>query len=200
DAAVAALKLRYRLLPYLYSAAVTSARTGTPMMRALLVDSPDDPAAWSEELAYRLGHDLLVAPMIDPDGSRTVYLPAGESWVDWWTGEVHTGGRYLRVTTPLAQIPLFARHGALIPVTRVPDFVGDAPFDDLTLLSFGAAGGTATIHDVNGDTSVTAVRAGDTFAVTVAGPAPVRRVEFAPVAGDTAPPTITVNGAVVPGD
>jgi len=199
-AAVAALKLRYKLLPYLYSVAVDSARTGTPMMRALLVDSPDDPAAWSEELAYRLGHDLLVAPMIDPDGSRTVYLPAGESWVDWWTGEVHTGGRYLRVTTPLAQIPLFARHGALIPVTRVPDFVGDAPFDDLTLLSFGAAGGTATIHDVNGDTSVTAVRAGDTFAVTVAGPAPVRRVEFAPVAGDTAPPTITVNGAVVPGD
>ncbi len=200
EIAVAAVKLRYRLLPYIYSAAVTSARTGEPMMRALLVDTPDDPAAWSEELAYRLGRDLLVAPMIDPDGTRAVYLPAGESWVDWWTGEVHAGGRYLRVTSPLAQIPLFVRHGALIPVAPVTDFAGDAPFDDLTLLSFGGEGGTTTIHDVNGDTTVTAERVGDTFAVTVAGPAPVRRVEFAPVAGATAPSTVTVNGAAVSGD
>ena len=200
EIAVAAVKLRYRLLPYIYSAAVTSARTGEPMMRALLVDTPDDPAAWSEELAYRLGRDLLVAPMIDPDGTRAVYLPAGESWVDWWTGEVHAGGRYLRVTSPLAQIPLFVRHGALIPVAPVTDFAGDAPFDDLTLLSFGGEGGTTTIHDVNGDTTVTAERVGDTFAVTVAGPAPVRRVEFAPVAGATAPSNVTVTRAAVSGD
>src|SRR5690606_8714417 len=147
-----------------------------------------------------LGRDLLVAPMIDPDGTRAVYLPAGESWVDWWTGEVHAGGRYLRVTSPLAQIPLFVRHGALIPVAPVTDFAGDAPFDDLTLLSFGGEGGTTTIHDVNGDTTVTAERVGDTFAVTVAGPAPVRRAEGAPVPAPTAPSTVAVPRAAVSGD
>ncbi len=82
-AAVDALRLRYRLLPYLYSAALTSARTGVPMLRALLVDTPDDPAAWNEELTYRLGDDLLVAPMTDPAGSRDVYLPTATGG---WTG------------------------------------------------------------------------------------------------------------------
>jgi alpha-D-xyloside xylohydrolase len=194
-AAVASLRLRYRLMPYLYSAAVDAARTGAPMMRALLVDSPADPAAWTEELAYRLGTDLLVAPMIDPDGSRTVYLPAGESWVDWWTGEVHEGGRHILVSKPLDQIPLYARRGALIPVTGVADLVGEAPFEEITLLSFGGGPGRALIHDVNGSTVVVAVRDGDRFTVTTDGPAPVRRVEFPPVAGATPPVDATINGA-----
>lgn len=192
EAAVAALRLRYRLLPYLYSAAVTSSRTGEPMLRALLVDSPQDPAAWGEELAYRLGRDLLVAPMTDPDGTRTVYLPAGESWVDWWTGAVHPGGRHLRVSKPLDQVPLFVRFGALIPVAPVADTVGDGPFPDLTLLSFGAAAGTARIHDVDGTTTLTATRDGDAFTVSVDGPAPVRRIELPPVEGATPPSTVTL--------
>jgi alpha-D-xyloside xylohydrolase len=194
-AAVAALRLRYRLMPYLYSAAVDAARTGAPMMRALLVDSPDDPGAWTEELAYRLGTDLLVAPMVNPDGSRTVYLPAGESWVDWWNGEVHEGGRYLQVSKPLEQIPLFVRRGALIPVAPVADTVGDGPFEEITLLSFGAEPGRTVLHDVDGSTELVAARAGDRFTVTVDGPAPVRRVEFPPVAGAMVPPDVTIDGS-----
>lgn len=191
-AAIEAVQLRYRLLPYLYSVAVTSARTGVPMMRALLVDSADDPSAWGEELAYRLGPDLLVAPMIDPGGARTVYLPANSSWVDWWTGEVHPGGRHLRVRKPLHQIPLFVRQGALIPVTPVRDAVGDGPFPEITLLSFGGQNAATTIHDVDGETRVTATRDGDVFTVTVDGPALVRGVELPALAGAPAPPTVTV--------
>jgi alpha-D-xyloside xylohydrolase len=194
-AAVESLRLRYRLMPYLYSAAVDAARTGAPMMRALLVDSPADPAAWTEELAYRLGTELLVAPMVVPEGSRAVYLPAGEEWVDWWTGEVHPGGVHVRVTKPLEQIPLYARRGALIPVARAGETVGDGPFEDITLLSFGAVAGRTAIHDVNGTTEVVAERAGDRFMVTTTGPAPVRRVEFPPVAGTTPLPHVTINGA-----
>lgn len=198
-AAVEALRLRYRLMPYLYSAAVTAARTGAPMMRALLVDSPDDPAAWGEELAYRLGSDLLVAPMTDPDGSRGVYLPAGESWVDWWTGTVHEGGRHLRIREqPLDRIPLLARHGALIPTAPVGDTVGEAPFPEITLLSFGAEPARTVIHDVDGDTVITAARDGDTFVVTATGPARVRRVELPAVAGTTPPRSTTINGTRLP--
>lgn len=193
DAAIEALRLRYRLLPYLYSAAVTSARTGIPMLRALLVDSPDDPTAWHEELAYRLGPDLLVAPVFDPTGERTVYLPAGESWVDWWTGEVHQGGQHLRLSAPLGQIPLFARHGALIPVTELGDTVGDGPFPEITLLSFGGEPGRLVIHDVNGDTEVTADRDGDAYSVSATGPARVTRVEFPPVAGEAPPSHLTIS-------
>src|SRR6185436_1964861 len=172
--AVEAIRLRYRLMPYLYSAAVESAATGAPLMRALLVDSPDDPAAWLADLEYRLGRDLLVAPMTDPDGTRTVYFPDGE-WVDWWSGEVRPGHRHASVTQPLTRVPLFARRGAVIPVTEVRDTVGDEPFADITLLCFDVTETARTvIHDVNGPTTVAAVRDGDRLQITVDGPADVR--------------------------
>jgi alpha-D-xyloside xylohydrolase len=196
SAAIEAIRLRYRLMPYLYTAAVRAARTGAPMMRALLVDSPDDPGAWLADLEYLLGPDLLVAPMTNPDGERHVYLPDGR-WVDWWTGAVLAGGGYRRVTKPLEQIPLFVRHGALIATTQVRDTVGDGPFPDVTLLSFGAATTGTTLSDVDGDTRVSAVRSGDSFTVTVDGPARVTGIEFPVVDGATAPTSVTING--VPG-
>jgi alpha-D-xyloside xylohydrolase len=192
--AIEALRMRYRLMPYIYSAAVDSARTGAPMMRALLVDSPDDPGAWAAELEYRLGPDLLVAPMVDPDGIRQVYLPAGD-WVDYWTGAVHSGRRYLPVSKPLHQIPLFVRLGALIPVVPVMDSIGDGPFTDVTVVSWGAVDGGTVIRDTDGDTVVTATRSADRFEVTVDGPKPIRRIAFATVEGASSPAEITVNGA-----
>ncbi|MFI6476754.1 TIM-barrel domain-containing protein [Nonomuraea sp. NPDC050663] len=114
--AIAALKLRYRLMPYILKAARDAAATGAPMMRALCVDYPEDPVSWQADLEYLLGRDLLVAPMISPDGTRQVYLPHGE-WVDYWTHEVLIGGRYVQVTKPLDQIPLFVRSGAVIEET-----------------------------------------------------------------------------------
>lgn len=194
-AAVAALRLRYRLLPYLYSAAVTSARTGVPMLRALLVDSPDDPAAWAAELEYRLGPDLLVAPMINPQGGRHVYLPAGD-WVDFWTGEVIVGGRHRRVDPPLDQVPLFVRYGALIPVAPPADRVGDAPFTDVTLVSWGGVEASTTVHDVNGDTTVRAHRSDAEFRVETEGPLPVTGIAFAPVRGARPPSRLLLNGQV----
>ncbi len=193
-AATHALRLRYELMPYLYSTAVASARTGEPVMRALLVDSPDDPAAWQADLQYRLGTDLLVAPMIDPGGTRHVYLPDGQ-WVDWWTGQLHHGRQHLQITTDLQHIPLFARHGALIPTTDAQDTVGDQPFTDLTLLSIGAATSHTVVHDTNGDTTIHAQRDGDTYHVTTDGPARVGSVRFAPVHGASTPTSVTINAS-----
>jgi alpha-D-xyloside xylohydrolase len=192
-AAVAALRLRYQLMPYVYSAAVEAARTGLPMLRALLVNFPEEPAAWHADLEYLLGPDLLVAPMTDPDGTRQAYLPAGD-WIDFWTGMVHPGGRYLRVSKPVEQVPLFVRYGALIAVTEVRDTVGDRPFDPISLVSWGAATAAATIHDVDGDTSVRATRQGEAFEVHTEGPAVLRRLAFAAVEGAVAPSVVTING------
>jgi alpha-D-xyloside xylohydrolase len=180
-------------MPYIYSTAADSARTGAPMMRALLVDSPDDPAAWTAELEYRLGLDLLVAPMIDPDGHRQVYLPSGY-WVDYWTGAVHSGQRYLPVSKPVDQIPLFVRYGALIPMAPPAETLGDAPFADVTVVSWGAVDGRTVIRDTDGDTVVTATRSGDRFEVTVRGPKPVRRIAFATVEGAAPPAQVVIDG------
>ena len=175
---VEALRLRYRLMPYIYSCAVESARTGIPLMRALLVDHPADPAAWGAELEYLLGPDLLVAPMHDPSGERDVYLPAGR-WIDHWTGETHEGGRYLRVSAPLERIPLFVRHGALIPVLSDQDTVDDGPFDGVTVVSWGGTDARAVVRDVDGDTDLVAVREGDTLRISREGPLRVRDATLA---------------------
>lgn len=175
---IEALRLRYRLMPYIYSCAVESSRTGIPLMRALLVDHPDDPAAWGAELEYLLGPDLLVAPMHDPSGERDVYLPAGR-WVDHWTGETHEGGRYLRVSAPLERIPLFVRHGALIPVLSDQETVDEGPFDGVTVVSWGGTDARTVVRDVDGDTELVAVREGDTLRVTREGPLRVRDATLA---------------------
>jgi alpha-D-xyloside xylohydrolase len=181
-AAVDAVRLRYRLMPYLYSTAVQSARTGAPMMRALLVDNPEDPAAWLADLEYRLGPDLLVAPMTDPSGARPVYLPAGD-WVDWWTGEVLAGRQYVTVRQPLERIPLFVRRGAVIPVVEPGDTVGDGPFAGITLLCCDVADTRTHIRDVNGDTELIATRHGNRLVITVDGPADIQGAESLPVQG-----------------
>lgn len=191
--AVAALRLRYRLLPYLYSAAVASARTGAPMMRALLVDAPDDPAAWTAELEYLLGPDLLVAPIVTPDGERHVYLPDGD-WIDFWTGDVIAGGRHRRISAALDRIPLFVRYGALVPTVPARETIADGPFTDLTVVSWGGVDGRTVISDVDGDTVVTATRTGDTLEITVDGPAPVRRIELPAVRGATVPARVLIGG------
>ncbi|MBP2706625.1 alpha-xylosidase [Microbispora sp. RL4-1S] len=177
QAAKAALRLRYRLMPYIYSAAVTAAETGAPMMRALCVDFPDDPVAWRADLQYMLGTDLLVAPVTSADGTQKVYLPSGV-WVDFWTGEELGGGRYITVSPPLDQIPLFVRHGALIPVTEPGDTVADDP--RITLLAFGVPEGESrtTIRDLDGDTTVTATRDGDRLVVASEGPKRIEGVDF----------------------
>ena len=196
-ATVAALRLRYRLLPYLYSAACASAQTGAPLMRALLVDSPDDPHAWTADLEYRIGRDLLVAPMTTPEGTRTVHLPRGE-WIDYYSGVVYRGGRDLRVTVPLDRIPLFVRYGALIPMLEQTSSVPDGPFPAVTLVSWGGRTSETVLRDVDGQTSIAAVRFGDRFDVRTAGPGRITSVTFAAVRGTQPPDTIWLNDASVP--
>jgi alpha-D-xyloside xylohydrolase len=114
-------RLHNALLPYLLSANAESARTGLPIMRHLVLESPDDPAVLSLDDQYLLGPDLLVAPVLAPgERRRYLYLPRGH-WVDFWTGESHLGGGHVEVEAPLGRIPLFVRHGSPIPVS--PDTV-----------------------------------------------------------------------------
>ncbi|MFY1576547.1 TIM-barrel domain-containing protein [Verrucosispora sp. WMMD703] len=195
--AVAALRLRYRLMPYLWSAAVQAARTGVPMMRALLVDTPQDPTAWTTDLQYRLGTDLLVAPVTDASGERDVYLPVGDDWFDAATGELHPGGRHLRVRVPLSRLPLYVRRGALLPLVAPQATVGDGPFREVTLVCWGAVEGRTVVHDVAGDTSIEAVRDGDELRIQTRGPLLVGQLALAGVGDADRPARSLLNGAAV---
>jgi alpha-glucosidase len=115
----AALDLRYRLMPYVYSAFVLASETGDPVQRPLVYDFQDDRHARETEDAYLFGDALLVAPVLQPgQTARHVYLPQG-TWVDWYTGERHAGGQFITAAAPLERIPLFARGGHVIPTYPV---------------------------------------------------------------------------------
>lgn len=109
------LRLRYRLLPYLYTTAWQTARTGWPMVRPLFWLDPADEALWDVDDAFLLGDVLLVAPVVQPGAvCRRVRLPKGR-WIDFWTDAVHEGGKEIEVEAPLSRIPVFARSGTVMP-------------------------------------------------------------------------------------
>jgi alpha-glucosidase len=111
-----AIRLRYRLLPYLYAAFVHASESGEPVQRPLVLDHQHDPVARDVDDQYLLGRDLLVAPVTEPGATaRQVYLPAG-GWYDWHTGERVAGGGWRLVPTPMDRIPLYARAGAVVPM------------------------------------------------------------------------------------
>jgi alpha-glucosidase len=111
-----ALALRYRLLPYIYSAFVAASETGAPVQRPLVFDFQNDRQAWENDDEYLFGEALLVAPVMAAGcTARHVYLPPG-TWVDFYTGERHMGGAVITASAPAERIPLFARGGYVIPL------------------------------------------------------------------------------------
>jgi alpha-D-xyloside xylohydrolase len=126
------LKLRYRLLPYIYTEAVKSAETGLPMVRPLALTHQDDPTTRSLDQQYMFGDDFLVAPVFREDGRAEVYLPAGE-WIDFWTKERLTGPRWLRVTARLDTLPVWVRGGAIVPFGPEMRYVDERPLNPLTI-------------------------------------------------------------------
>ncbi|MEF3402758.1 NPCBM/NEW2 domain-containing protein [Agromyces sp. CCNWLW203] len=113
------LQLRQRLMPYIYTLAEESHRTGVSMMRSIALEYPNDPGAYSVEAnnEFLLGEDYLVAPVFtDSDVRNGIYLPAGDRWVDYWTGTVHEGGKVVNgYSAPLDTLPIFVRAGAVVP-------------------------------------------------------------------------------------
>ena len=111
-----AIRLRYRLLPYLYAAFVTATETGAPVQRPLIFDHQDDVTVRDIDDEYLLGTDLLVAPVVSAGmTARQVYLPAGE-WFDWHSDAPVAGRSFHVAPTPMDRIPIFARAGAVIPM------------------------------------------------------------------------------------
>ncbi|MFN8092064.1 MAG: glycoside hydrolase family 31 protein [Vicinamibacteria bacterium] len=110
------LKLRYELLPYVYSLAHATRETGAPYMRALFMDFPNDPKVADVRDEYMFGPAFLVAPVTEQGVTRrSVYLPAGTDWFDYWTSERHPGGRTVEVAAAIDTLPLFVRAGSIVP-------------------------------------------------------------------------------------
>jgi alpha-glucosidase (family GH31 glycosyl hydrolase) len=119
------LELRYRMLPYLYSAVHECATTGMPIMRALWLHFPDDSKAVECGDQYLWGSSVLVAPVVEKGAmTRRVYLPRS-TWYDFWTGERLEGGREISRPVDLETMPLYVRAGSILPLGPVKQFTAE---------------------------------------------------------------------------
>lgn len=127
------IELRYRLLPYLYSAVAQAREYGRPIIRPLFTAEPHNPNLRTVDDCFLLGDAMLVAPVLQEGAvSRTVYLPSGE-WYDFWTNECLDGGQVIEITAPLERLPLFVMAGAAIPMWPDMLFANEKPIETLAL-------------------------------------------------------------------
>lgn len=152
--------LRYRLAPYLYSAAYETHLTGVPMLRALLLEYPDDPTVLEIGLEYMLGASLLVAPVFDQDDQR-VYLPQGR-WAELLTGRFLEGERWTRPQKTLERIPVYLRENSVVPIQSTDvQYIADENFSSLTALVNLSSHFDAVLYDDDAQYRFSASLAGD---------------------------------------
>jgi alpha-glucosidase (family GH31 glycosyl hydrolase) len=144
------LELRYRMLPYLYSAVRECATTGMPIMRALWLHYSDDPVAVSRGDEYLWGRDVLVAPVVEKGAtSRKVYLPYG-AWYDFWTGERIEGGVEINRAVDLDTMPLYIRAGSILPLGPVKQYTGEKVDQPLTITVYPGADASFLLYEDDG--------------------------------------------------
>ena len=122
------LNLRYSLIPYLIREGEKSVSSGFPVLRALIFHHDDDPVCWHIDDEFYLGDSFLVAPVLNSEGKRNVYLPEGE-WTDFWSGDIIKGPVWLKnISSPIDKIPVYVKTGSEIPV--YPEIVQSTKFMD----------------------------------------------------------------------
>jgi alpha-D-xyloside xylohydrolase len=131
------VEMKYTLMPYVYAQAKECTQKGLPMLRALFVDFPDDPGAWSVEDEYLFGSDILVAPLFENVPDRKVYLPHG-NWIDYQTGKSYAGGWH---TIKAGKIPvvMLVRDGAVIPRIKLAQSTMFMNWSEIDLVVFASA-------------------------------------------------------------
>jgi len=125
------IELRYRLMPYFYSAFWEHNRYGFPILRPLVMQEQEVDINHFRQDEFTFGDKILVCPVMDPGvKTRTVYLPKGD-WYHYWTHEKLKGGAELVVETPLDSMPIFVKAGSVIPESPVMQYVGEKQIDEL---------------------------------------------------------------------
>lgn len=157
DAIKGAIELRYRLIPYIYSAAADVYRNDGTVMRMLAFDYRTDRTATAVRDQYLFGKSIMVCPVttpMEPDGQptvRRVYLPAGNDWYDFYTMERFAGGQWIEVSVTLAQIPLFVKAGSIIPMTKPVRNTAESGRADIEYRVFPGADAAFTLYEDDGD-------------------------------------------------
>ncbi len=146
-------KLRYRMLPYLYSLAWMVTNSDYTLMRPLVMDWRTNENVRDIGDEYLFGPSILVSP-VDEQGatSRRVYLPPAPAWYDFWTGEKLDGGKHIVADAPLDRIPLYVKAGSILPLGPEVEYATQSPDAPLTLRVYRGANGDFNLYEDEGDT------------------------------------------------
>lgn len=144
------MRLRYRLMPYIYSLAGAVNYEGYTMMRGLPMDYPEDPQVANISDQWLFGPALMPCPVYEYKArSRSVYFPEG-IWYDFYSGIAEKGGRRITVEAPFDRIPLFVKGGSIIPVGPEMEWSDEKPADDLLIAIYEGADGSFTLYEDDG--------------------------------------------------
>jgi alpha-D-xyloside xylohydrolase len=163
DAIEKYIDLRYRLLPYIYSASWDITSNQSTMIRALMMDFSKDSRALNINDQYMFGKSIMVCPvtnvMYSKDTkedfstikSKESYLPAGTTWYDFWTGDMIQGGQNISKQTPVDIIPLYVKAGSILPLGPVVQFATEKKWDDLEIRIYPGSDGKFTLYEDEND-------------------------------------------------
>lgn len=141
-------KLRYRLMPYIYSLAGAAWHNDYTLMRGLVMDFGEDPGVLNIADQYMFGPSIMVAPVHTYQAtSRQVYLPAGTGWYDFYTGKRYEGGQTITADAPLERMPLFVKEGSVIPTGPEIQYTGEKPASLITLYVFPGKDTSFTLYE-----------------------------------------------------
>ena len=145
-------KLRYNMMPYIYSLAGMTYFKDYTIMRALVMDFGKDTNVNNISDQYMFGPSLMVCPVYKYEArSREVYFPETTGWYDFYTGEYVRGGQTLKVNAPYERMPLFVREGAIIPYGPDIQYTSEKPADRITIYIYGGQNGSFTLYEDEGD-------------------------------------------------
>jgi alpha-D-xyloside xylohydrolase len=154
DSMVWYLKLRYRLMPYIYTVAASTHYESGTIMRGLVMDFPHDERVKDIKDQYLFGPALMVAPVyVHGARERKVYMPRGAAWYDFYTGELHKGGTTATVRAPATRIPLFVKAGSLVTMGPVTQYVDEQPDAPIRLQVYTGADGQYSLYEDDGVTN-----------------------------------------------
>jgi alpha-glucosidase (family GH31 glycosyl hydrolase) len=141
--------LHTQLLPYLYTYTWLAHNESMPILRPLYLQYPDLDEAYQHSHEYFFGEEMLVAPVLDPSGNQTIYLPPGE-WIDFFTGKRYQGGTTFTAHYAVDDTPVFVREGAVIPEQSVSEYSDAKPLDTLILNVYGSGKGSFDLYEDDG--------------------------------------------------
>lgn len=145
-------KLRYRLMPYIYSLAWKVTSEDYTIQRPLVMDWRTDQKTWNIGDQFMFGPAILVSPVLKADATRrSVYLPPSPAWYNFWTGESTRGGKEIDADAPLAQMPLYVRAGSILPLGPEIEYADQKPASPIELRIYPGADGSFDLYEDEGD-------------------------------------------------